>query len=149
MSTIFEGVRVLDLSEGMAGGLAAMIMADNGAEVVKAERPGGDPFRSMPAWIMWNRGKRGVVLDLDSEAGRARLLDMARRVDVLVESARTGDVARLGLDPARLAEINPRLVHASIVAFASDGGYADLPPTAPSSRPRRRLPQVPDGGGPR
>ena len=131
MSTIFEGVRVLDLSEGMAGSLATMIMADNGAEVIKAERPGGDPFRSMPAWTMWNRGKRGIVLDLDSEAGHARLDDLAGRVDVLVESARSADAARLGLDPARLAEINPRLIHASIVAFAGDGDYADLPPYGP------------------
>ena len=131
MSTIFEGIRVLDLSEGMAGSLATMIMADNGAEVIKAARPGGDPFRSMPAWIMWNRGKRGIVLDLDSEAGRARLDDLARRVDVLVESARSADAARLGLDPARLAEINPRLIHASIVAFAAVGDYADLPPYGP------------------
>lgn len=128
---IFDGVRVLDLSEGMAGSVATMIMADNGAEVVKAERPGGDPFRSMPAWIMWNRGKRGIVLDLTTQTGRDRLHDLAQEVDVLVENARTSDVTQLGLGSSRLSEINPRLIHASIVAFAREGDYADIPAYGP------------------
>src|SRR5438552_451725 len=80
MAAIFQGIQVLDFSQGMAGSLATMILTDYGAEVVKVEPPAGDPFRSMPAWRMWNRGKQGVVLDLETQAGRQAELGMAQNV---------------------------------------------------------------------
>ena len=67
---IYDGVRVLDFSQGMAGSMATMLMADNGAEVIKVEPPSGDPFRHEPAWLMWNRSKQSVVLDLSEGEGR-------------------------------------------------------------------------------
>ncbi|MFQ6029628.1 MAG: CoA transferase, partial [Dehalococcoidia bacterium] len=63
------GLTVLDFSLGMPGAICALVMADYGAEVIKVEPPGGDPFRFQPAWISWNRGKKGVVLDLRTAEG--------------------------------------------------------------------------------
>ena len=64
------GLSVLDFSLGMPGALCTLVMADFSAEVIKVEPPGGDPFRFQPAWISWNRGKKGIVLDLGTEEGR-------------------------------------------------------------------------------
>ena len=75
MPGMCDGLRVIEVSQGMAGGLAGMILADAGAEVIKVEPPSGDRTRAHPAWIMWNRGKKSVVLDLKTSrraGGRTR-----------------------------------------------------------------------------
>ena len=83
---------------GNAGSpLSALVMADYGAEVIKVEPPGGDPFRFQPAWISWNRGKKGIVLDLETKEGREQAVRLAGEADVLVESFRPGDMAGWGL----------------------------------------------------
>jgi crotonobetainyl-CoA:carnitine CoA-transferase CaiB-like acyl-CoA transferase len=127
MATVFEGIRVIDLSQGLAGSLATMILADNGADVIKVEPPGGDPLRAEPAWIMWNRGKNGAVLDLETAEGRRAAAALARGADVLVESYPTGEAERLGLGYPALAAENPGLVYCSISAFGRKGAYARLP----------------------
>jgi crotonobetainyl-CoA:carnitine CoA-transferase CaiB-like acyl-CoA transferase len=127
MSTIFEGIRVLDLGRGFAPMLATMILADNGAEVIKVEPPGGDPARTLPAWIMWNRGKRSLTADLDAEADRATLGRLAGQVDVLIEDYLPGELDRRGLGYETLAAANPGLLYCSVVAFGSRGAYRHLP----------------------
>ena len=126
------GLRVLDLSAFLSGPLAAAMLADQGAEVVKVEPPEGDVSRAIgPAkgrmsatYIACNRGKRGLALDLKCAAGRAVLRELAARADVLAENFRPGVMARLGLDDASLALLNPRLVHLSITGFGRSGPYA-------------------------
>jgi crotonobetainyl-CoA:carnitine CoA-transferase CaiB-like acyl-CoA transferase len=96
-------------------------MADYGAEVIKVEPPGGDPFRFQPAWISWNRGKQGMVLDLSTPAGREHALQLAGAADVLVESFRPGDMADWGLAYDTLSHLYPRLIYCSITGFGQRG----------------------------
>ena len=115
------GLTVLDFSLGMPGAICTLVMADYGAEVIKVEPPGGDPFRFQPAWISWNRGKTGIVLDLSTTAGREQTLQLAGAADVLVESFRPGDMADWGLAYDTLAQLYPRLVYCSITGFGQQG----------------------------
>ena len=128
MTTIFEGLKVLDFSEGMAGSLATMVLADNGAEVVKVERANGDPYRSQPAWIMWNRGKKSVVLNLASRQDREIAQRLAQQSDVLVHNFRYGEADGLGIGYETLSRVNPRLIHCAVTALGSKGPYCRLKP---------------------
>src|ERR1700758_591617 len=109
-----NGLVVLDFSWGMAGGLATAVLADFGADVVKIEPPTGDPFRSHPAWLAWNRGKKSAVLDLKTAQGRTRAQQLAEQADVVLESFRPGVASRLGIDYPTLSATHPKLVYASI-----------------------------------
>src|SRR5947207_13213821 len=123
------GLRVLDVTQVMAGPFCTMLLADFGADVVKIEPPAGDSTRTMPgasghdspSFNAVNRGKRSVVLNLKSAAGRAALQRLARTADVFVENYRPGVVAALGLDFASLHAVNPRLVYASISGYGQTG----------------------------
>ena len=115
------GLTVLDFSQGMSGALCTLVLADYGAEVIKVEPPGGDPFRFQPAWISWNRGKKGIVLDLSTADGREQAVQLAAQADVLVESFRPGDMADWDLDYDTLSEIYPGLVYCSITGFGQKG----------------------------
>lgn len=115
------GLTVLDFSQGMPGAICTLVLADFGAEVVKIEPPGGDPFRFQPAWISWNRGKRGVVLDLETAEGREQAIQLAGAADVMVESFRPGDMTHWGLAYDDLARLYPRLVYCSVTGFGQDG----------------------------
>jgi crotonobetainyl-CoA:carnitine CoA-transferase CaiB-like acyl-CoA transferase len=121
-----DGVRVVDLSWGLAGALTTLVLADNGAEVIRVEPPGGDVLRTQPAFPLWLRGKKSVVLDLRDASGRDRLHALLATADVLVESFRPATAARLGLEPGRIAVQLPRLVHASITGFGRRGPYANV-----------------------
>lgn len=128
------GLRVLDVSQVLAGPYAAMLLGDMGADVIKVEAPGqGDLSRHMAprisddmsgAFLAINRNKRGISLDLKHADGRALLHRLAAVADVLIENFRPGVAARLGIDYATLAEFNPRLVHCSISGFGQTGPYA-------------------------
>ncbi|MYH41881.1 MAG: CoA transferase [Chloroflexi bacterium] len=124
---LLEGLRVLDLSSGPAGGLATMVLADFGADVLKVEPPGGDRFRSLAASPVWLRGKRSLALDLRSEGDRARLHELARDAAVAVASFRPGSAERLAADPAALRALNDGLIYCSITGFGPDGPYARYP----------------------
>lgn len=121
MSGPCSGLNVLDFSQGMPGAICTLVMADFGAEVIKVEPPGGDPFRFQPAWISWNRGKRGIVLDPGMPEGREQALRLIGEADVLVESFRPGDMAGWGLSYDVLAQLYPRLVYCSITGFGQSG----------------------------
>jgi crotonobetainyl-CoA:carnitine CoA-transferase CaiB-like acyl-CoA transferase len=127
MPGIFEGLRVLDLTRGIAGPMTAMFLADHGGDVVRVEPPAGDPYGDLPGYAVWNRGKRLVHLDLTDEAARSQLLDLVERADVLVESYRPGVTTKLGIDHPTLAALNPRLVYASITGYGRDNALASRP----------------------
>ena len=113
-----------------------MLLADMGAEVIKIESPkGGDPVRDQGAIVngfswyfaQFNRNKRSVLLDLYSDAGKTVLADLIRRADVLVENYRPGVLAQMGFDEARLGDLNPQLIVASINGYGSTGPQAERP----------------------
>ena len=123
-----DGVRVLDLSRMVAGGVAGMLLADFGADVVKAEQPGtGDPLRQWTAeglplwWKVYARNKRFVTLNLKAEEGRALLLDHLSQFDVLMESFVPGTLERMGLGPDVLLGRHPKLVMLRISGWGQTG----------------------------
>jgi len=122
-----QGLRVLDLSAGPAGGLATMILADFGAEVLLIERPGGDPFTDLAAAPLWRRGKRTLCLDLAGEAGLEQLHALAAGADVLVCSWRPAALRRRGLDYETLHARHPHLVVCHVSGFGARGPLADVP----------------------
>lgn len=121
-----RGIRVLDLSTSVAGLQATGHLADNGAEVLFVEQPGGSRWRRHPSWPLWGRGKSSLELDLRLPDGAARLRELAADVDVVVETFRPGVARRLGVDYATLAADAPHLIHASVTGFGSEGRYADV-----------------------
>jgi formyl-CoA transferase len=129
MPSALDGLRVLDVTQVMAGPFCAMMLADLGASVVKVEPPSGDSSRQMPgaagtdspAFNAVNRGKRGIVLDLKSDEGRGVFAALARSSDIVVENYRPGVMASLGLDYATLSAVNPRLIYASISGYGQTG----------------------------
>ena len=118
---VLDGIRVVDLSWGLAGPVATQILASVGADVIKVEPPTGDPLRRLhpAAFATWNRDKRGVVLELDDP----RLADLLAGADVLVHSLRPSTARRHGLDDETLAARYPRLVVCGITGYPR--GHAD------------------------
>ena len=143
MIPCLPNIRVLDLSRVFAGPWAAQMLGDLGADVLKVEHPAtGDDNRAMgfarvdpegrvtgqtSSFIAMNRNKRSVAIDLADPVGRARLLALADRADVLIENFKVGTMARRGLDYPALAARNPRLIYCSISGFGQDGPYASRP----------------------
>ena len=134
----FEGLRVVDLTQGLAGPFCAMLMAQNGAEVVKVEPPEGDWSRSLgvsaglnrsAAFVACNRGKRAIVADLKTEQGLQIVRGLAKQADVFMESNRAGVAARLGLSFENMTAIREDLVYLSITGFGQEGPYAARPAT--------------------
>src|SRR5436309_2412148 len=131
------GVRVLDASRVLAGPFCGQMLGDLGAEVIKVERPGagddtrawGPPFAGpLSAYFLsCNRNKRGITLDLSRPEGLRLFHDLVRRSDVLLENFRAASADRLGLSPASLLAVNPRLIVCSISGFGRTGPWRDLP----------------------
>src|ERR1700724_3633784 len=129
------GLKVIDLSHVMAGPTCAMLLADVGADVIKVEKiPGGDDARRMAppaiagesaAFLMMNRNKRGIALDLKAEAGRTVLSRLLQHADVLIENYRRGTMERMGFGYEALHAPYPRLIFCSISGFGRTGPYAD------------------------
>jgi crotonobetainyl-CoA:carnitine CoA-transferase CaiB-like acyl-CoA transferase len=120
------GLRVLDLSQGLAGPLATMILADFGADVIRVEPAGGDPGWEEPAYLLLQRGKRSIDLDLGTPVGLEALLRLLPGVDVLVETLGSR-AEEAGIDYETLALAHPALVYCSITPFGPTGPLADLP----------------------
>jgi crotonobetainyl-CoA:carnitine CoA-transferase CaiB-like acyl-CoA transferase len=118
---IFEGIRVVDLSQGMAGSLVTMILADYGAEVIRLEPPGGDPMWDHPAYLVWQRGKKSVAIDWDSAEGRAQAQGLLQGADLFIETLRPGEADALGLGYEMAAAANPALIYYSLSAFGQTG----------------------------
>jgi len=126
-----DGLRVLDVTQVMAGPYCAMVLADLGADVIKVEPPAGDSTRVMPgasgndspSFNAVNRGKRGIVLNLKTPAGRDVLRRLARATDILIENYRPGVMAALGAGYDALAAVNPRIIYASISGYGQTGPH--------------------------
>lgn len=136
MELPLSGIRVLDLTHMLPGPFSTMLMADMGAEVIKIEPPnGGDSFRKRPpfinressAFMMVNRSKKSVVLDLRSPEGLKHFKKLLRSSDVLLEQFRPGVMERLGLDYKTVKAINPGIIYCSLSGFGQDGPYRDMP----------------------
>jgi crotonobetainyl-CoA:carnitine CoA-transferase CaiB-like acyl-CoA transferase len=168
---LLEGIRVLDAASFIAGPVATTAMADFGADVVKIEPPGGDTYRVRNAgyppspynfpWIVDNRNKRGIAIDLRAEEGRRLLHRLVRTADVFVTNVPLDGRARLGVRWEDLAPLNPRLVYGSITAYGEAGeeasrpgfdstalwartGLMDLVRPSPDAPPARSLPGMGD-----
>jgi crotonobetainyl-CoA:carnitine CoA-transferase CaiB-like acyl-CoA transferase len=124
-----DGLRVLDLTTHVAGPYCTKLLATCGADVIKVERPGGDPMRQSGPLVFLdlNVGKRGIVLELPND--RERLLELAAGADVVVESFRPGTLDRLGVGYEALRAANPRIVLTSISSFGQTGPYRDVDAT--------------------
>ncbi|MFN3953817.1 MAG: CaiB/BaiF CoA transferase family protein [Pararhodobacter sp.] len=132
-----QGVRVIELARILAGPWAGQTLADLGAEVIKVEAPEGDDTRRWgPPFIeregqpvaayfhATNRGKRSVVANFRTPEGQAKVRDLVREADVVIENFKVGGLKKYGLDYASLSAINPRLIYCSITGFGQDGPYA-------------------------
>ena len=132
MSAALDGIRVLDVTQVMAGPFCAMLLCDMGADVIKVEAPQGDSARRMAggtgddsaAFNAVNRGKRGIVVDLKTEQGVKVLRRLSKTADILIENYRPGVMKRLGLDYETLRENNPGLIYASISGYGQTGPSA-------------------------
>ena len=131
-----EGIRVLDFTNVLAGPTCTMLLANMGAEIIKLERPGrGDDARAYGPHINGesvyftsiNRGKKSVVCDAKSEAGRHVFLKLVEKADILIENIKPGGMARMGLDYENLKKINPALIFVSISGFGNTGPWALRP----------------------
>lgn len=138
MALPLAGIRVLDISQVMAGPFCCMLLADMGADVIKVEPPGtGDSTRQSmgfrlkgedsPGFLALNRNKRSITLDLKAPADREVLYALVKTADALVENARPGVAGRLGMDYQTLRAINPRLIYASISGFGQTGPWSQRP----------------------
>ncbi|MCP5030016.1 MAG: CoA transferase, partial [Actinomycetia bacterium] len=136
-----QGVRVVEMTDGVAGAYAGRLFAVLGADVVKVEQPGGDVVRRLGPFpgddpgeetveqsalhLHLNAGKRSMVADLARDEDRSVVAGLAARADVVLESFAPGEAARLGLDAATLRAANPALVVTSVTAFGQDGPYVE------------------------
>ena len=131
----FAGLKVVDLSQGIAGPYAAMLLAQYGADVIKVEPPEGDWARALGKRygdlsafaIAANLGKRAIVLDLKTDEGRATVGKLAAGADVFLESFRPGVAARLGVGYADVAALAPRVIYLSVSGFGQTGPDAERP----------------------
>ena len=131
-----DGITIVDLTQFLPGPVMTLMMADQGAQVIKVEPPAGDPARDQAPFgadgqSVWfanlNRGKTNLALDLKSDAGRDALWTLIERADVFVEGFRPGVIARLGFGYEAVAARNPRMVYCSISAFGQAGPLAHHP----------------------
>ncbi len=139
MAAPLEGLKVIEMARILAGPWIGQTLADLGAEVVKLESPGGDDTRNWgPPFVKRadgsdgdaayfhsaNRGKKSVVIDFKTEAGREAIIQLVADADVFIENFKVGGLAKYGLDYASLRKVNPRLIYLSLTGFGQTGPYA-------------------------
>ena len=132
MAGPLEGVRVLDFSTMVSGPVAARMLADQGADVIKVESPRGDEMRKIgnqrngltAGFMSCNRGKRGVCLDLKNDDAKAALTDLIKSADVLIQNFRPGAMSRMGFGETEVRKIKPDIIYVSISGFGEEGPYA-------------------------
>ena len=119
-SGALRDIHVVEFGQYVPGPMLGMLLSDQGAHVIKVERPGGDPARSEPAFATWNRGKRSVALDLKTDAGRASARRLAANADVVIENYRPGVADRLGIGYDELSADHPRLIYCSLPGYGEE-----------------------------
>jgi CoA:oxalate CoA-transferase len=137
MASVLEGIKVLDFTQVYSGPFCTLLLKDLGADIIKIERPGsGDLTRSdVPhtegmeggPYIILNRGKKSVTLNISKEKGRNIIKELVKKVDVLVENFSPGTMDKLGLGSKELCALNPSLIYASISAYGQTGPFRDYP----------------------
>ncbi|MEO1542889.1 MAG: CoA transferase [Pseudomonadota bacterium] len=134
MTGPLKGCRVIELAHIMAGPVAGLMLADMGADVIKVEKLTGDDSRRFippeiegesAAFMMMNRNKRGIALDLKTDAGKDALRRLAKDADILIENYRMGTMEKLGLGYDALREMNPGLIYCEVSGFGRTGPYAN------------------------
>lgn len=126
MTSALDGIRVIDFGQYIAGPLLGMLLADQGADVIRVDSPDG-PFWETAANATWNRGKRSIALDLRQGDDQDTAHRLAESADVVIENFRPGVMERLGLDPSKLQSTNPGLIYCSMPGFAADDPRAGVP----------------------
>ncbi len=144
MASVLEGIKVLDFTQVYSGPFCTLNLRNFGAEIIKVERPGsGDLTRNdWPHtegheggnYIILNRGKKSLTVDLKSEKGRNIIKELVKQVDVLVENFSPGTMDKLGLGSEEMCAVNPKLIYASISAYGQTGPYRDYPGFDPVSQ---------------
>ncbi len=125
---LLDGIRVLDLSTWRPGPYASQLLAALGAEVIKVEPPGGDPFRAYPdLFDVLNANKKGAVLDLESPSDHAYCLKLAAEADVVIEGFQPGVAAHLSIDFESVRAVNPSVIYCSVSGMGQSGPLADAP----------------------
>src|SRR5580765_2644233 len=127
MAGPIENLAVVEASEAMPGAIAAMLLADHGAEVIKVEPIGGSVFAGDLTRKGWDRGKCSVEIDLESAAGRETLAGLLKSADIFIHSFDEREAASLGVDSATLAREYPTLVSCVISAYGTDTPFSDRP----------------------
>src|SRR6476660_4849713 len=134
MNGCLEGIRVLELGNFISGPYGAMLLADMGAEVIKIENPkGGDPFRGwdlggdQPNFWAYNRGKKGITLNLQTPEGKEIFLALAKNADVVLDNYRPGVMKKLGIDYDTVSTTNPGVIYLSITGTGPSGPYVKRP----------------------
>ena len=133
LTGVLSGIRVVEQGTFITGPCAGMMLADLGADVIKIESPGGDPYRSYqggqysPHFQAYNRNKRSVALDMKGERDRRLFDSLIGEADVFIQNFRPGTAERLGAGVERLQQINSRLVYCSISGFGRSGPYLERP----------------------
>ncbi len=131
-----EGIKVLDFSQVLSAPFCGMMLADMGADVIKIERPGaGDISREYGPYVndislyfcQYNRGKKGIAIDMRSEEGKKVVLDLVAQVDVVIENFKAGTLEKLGIGYDKMIEVNPGLIYGSISGFGTYGPLSHLP----------------------
>ena len=138
MNPLLDGVKVLDLTDEK-GFLCGRILAEMGADVIKVEKPGGDPSRKTGpfyhdeprpekslTWFAYNLNKRGITLDIGAKEGRGIFFNLVKKADIVIESFPVGYLRKLGLDYAKLKKIYPGIIMTSITPFGQTGPYKDF-----------------------
>jgi crotonobetainyl-CoA:carnitine CoA-transferase CaiB-like acyl-CoA transferase len=144
MTDALAGLRIIDITRHMAGPYASALLSDYGADVIKVEPlPRGDTARDIgvdflngesAVFVMWNRGKRDIALDMRSADGLRVFQRMIEDADVLMESFRPGIAERMGIGYKAMSAVNPRLIYCSVSAFGSRGPWAGRPGTDPAAQ---------------
>ena len=124
----YDGVRILDFSQGVAGPMAAMLMGDFAAEVVKVEPPQGDRIKDQPGYLTFNRNKSVMSLDLETPDGLAHAKALVALADIVLFDHAPGVLERLGLDAASLTAAHPSLIHVWMPPYGTTGDWSQLPP---------------------
>lgn len=133
LAPVLQGVRIVEQGTFITGPCAGMMLADLGADVIKVEGPGGDPYRAYqsgqfsPHFQAYNRNKRSIALDLRAPADHAVFEQLVREADVYIQNFRPGAAERIGAGQRQLAELNPKLIYCSISGFGAGGPYAERP----------------------
>lgn len=127
MTGPLTGFTILDLTWGITGPLATMLMADSGADVVRVSLPSKDPSANHPGYVVWNRGKKSIVLDLRQREGLDVFHRLLPKADALIESFQPGAAERLGIGYEALHKRYPRLVYTSVSAYGQRGSDRDRP----------------------